>query len=251
MEAGRLAQVLRKVALPGMLMAVLLAQGVASLRCYSCRDVGDGGCATDRIKIEECTPPQNVCLESFAIIIIDKQNVSATIKGCDLGTHRNEDFTTSSNGRWKYHACSEDLCNTLVAEDLVHQPLPTLTGNSSSIPSNQECYSCISTSEDRCSAQNAAVVRCPDHSPICYQGNGTIVLGTQHNITLSYFVKKCCHYSRCAGRSQVHSQYLNLNEETSFCQGNLCNTPMPNGGLLSATYVAPLIMAAALAITSL
>ncbi|KAJ1132693.1 hypothetical protein NDU88_010996 [Pleurodeles waltl] len=254
MEAGRLAQVLRKVALPGMLMAVLLAQGVVSLRCYSCRDVNDGGCAADRMKIEECTPPRNVCLEAITVLSVDKKNVSATIKGCDVGTYDNQEFTTDSNDtsydRLKVHACSEDLCNTLVTEDFLHKPQANQTGNSSLVPSNQECYSCIGISEDQCSAQNAAVVRCPDHSPICYQGSGTVALGTQHNVTLSYFIKKCSN-TFCSNRFWVVGQYVDRNETGSCCRGNLCNTLMPNGGFRATTYVAPLIVAALLAITCL
>ncbi|XP_078511639.1 ly6/PLAUR domain-containing protein 3-like [Lissotriton helveticus] len=254
MEEGRRAKVLRKVALAGILLAVLLTQGVASLRCYSCMDVGDGGCAADLIKIEQCTPPQNVCLEAIAVLSVGKQNVSATIKGCDVGTYDNQEFTTdsfdTSYDRQKLHACSEDLCNTLVTEDFLHKPQANQTGNSSLVPGDQECYSCISTLEDQCSSQNAAVVRCPDRSQICYQGSGTVALGTQHNVTLSYFIKKCSN-TLCSNRFWVVGQYVDRNETGSCCRGNLCNAARPNGGLREATYVAPLIMAALLAITSL
>ncbi|XP_078511640.1 ly6/PLAUR domain-containing protein 3-like [Lissotriton helveticus] len=276
MEEGKHAQVWRKVSLAGMLVAVLLAQGVASLRCFSCKDFNDGGCAADRIKMEECTAPRNICLEAITIVTIDKHNVSAAIKGCDIGIAYNgsyeEGLLSRSTRRVKVHTCSEDLCNTLVIEDYLEEPPLILPGDRpaftqedidkyfypnatvSSVPKDRECYSCISTSRNQCSTQNAAVVRCPDYAQVCYQGIGTIVLGHQNNITLPYFLKECTQ-SFCSGNYGTSSEYENHTRRGSCCHRNLCNdlelTLEPNGGPGAATYAAPLIVAALLAITSL
>ncbi|XP_078510013.1 uncharacterized protein LOC144769706 [Lissotriton helveticus] len=227
---------------------------VASLRCYSCMDVGGGGCAADLIKIEQCTAPQNICLEAISVVSVGKQNVSATIRGCDVGTISNVTVSTDSSvtsyDRHKLHACSEDLCNMLVTEDFLHKPQANQTGNSASVPGDQECYSCISTLEDQCSSQKAAVVRCPKQSGLCYQGNGEVVLGFHHNITLSFFIRECSGWG-CSGGLGVSTQFLDYKKTGSCCLGNLCNAARPNGGLREATYVVPLIMAALLAITSL
>lgn len=232
---------------------------VASLQCFSCKDFNDGGCAADRIKIEECTPPQNVCLAAIAIITIDKQNVSAAIKGCDIGVLNSngyqEGLLNTSHRRVEAHACSEDLCNTLVTEDFLAQPpyilpKPPLTLPDDPVSRDLECYSCISTSRKQCSTQNAVVLRCQDHSPFCYQGIGTIVLGHQHNITLPYFIRECAR-PFCSGRDSTASEYENHTRTGSCCRKNLCNDLEPNGGPRGATYVAPLIVAALLAITGL
>ncbi|XP_078507421.1 ly6/PLAUR domain-containing protein 3-like isoform X2 [Lissotriton helveticus] len=226
--------------------------GVVSLRCFSCKEFNDGGCAADRIKIEVCTPPRNVCLEAITIVTIDQQNVSAAIKGCDIGVLHSQLYQkglfNTSHRRLKAHACSEDLCNTLVTEDFMYQPPFIL--NDSSVPNDRECYSCISTSRDQCSTKNAAVVRCQGHSPVCYQGIGTIVLGHQNNISLPYFIKECAQSFSCE-YSGTASEYENHTRRGSCCNRNLCNDLEPNGGPGAATYAAPLIVAALLAISGL
>ncbi|XP_078521689.1 ly6/PLAUR domain-containing protein 3-like [Lissotriton helveticus] len=259
MEEGKHAQVFGKVALAGMLAAVLLAEGVASLRCYSCKDFNDGGCAVDRIKIEECTPPQNVCLEAIGVRIIDKQKVSAAIKGCDIGVHQNQDNADISSeysySKRKVHACSEDLCNTLVTEAFVNKTLSVQHENRTQDLSNLECYSCVSTSKDQCSPHNAPVVRCLDESPSCFEGNGSIILGKENRVILPYFMKKCAVWS-CTTWYMGVSDYENVSESSSCCSKNLCNglvptiTPKKNGGLRT-TYVSSLIVAALVAIISL
>ncbi|KAJ1132698.1 hypothetical protein NDU88_011001 [Pleurodeles waltl] len=271
MEAGKLAQVLRKVALPGMLMAVLLAQGVASLRCYTCLDINGEGCTADQTKIEDCTPPRNVCLEAITVVTVDKQHLSVAKKGCDVGPQANMEHSTDSHDNsyvhLKVHACSDDLCNTLLTKESLHKPQANQTVNSSSVLDGQECYSCISTSGEQCSSKNVAVVRCPANAQICYHGSGTISLGNQHSTKLRYFMKKCSN-TVCTTKSSDLVEYANLSSTGSCCQSNLCNglvptttngglradtyvVTTPNAGLRADTYVVPLIVAALVAITSI
>lgn len=266
MEERKHAQVPWKVALAGMLMAVLLSQGIDSLRCYHCIDVNDGGC-TNRIKIEECTLPRNVCQEAVSIVVIGTQNVSTAIKGCDIGRSHNHEYQSgvilTSYRRVTTYTCITDLCNSMVPRDFLAKP-PIKVPDSSG-PGTLHCYTCVSTSPDKCALQNP--IRCRDDSTVCYQGIGHITLGADHRVTLTYYKRECAPF--CLDYFNEGSKYEKRNDVGTCCESDLCNNVVPttkattpatvptipttntNSGPRTATSVAPHVVSALVAIISL
>ncbi|XP_069057386.1 ly6/PLAUR domain-containing protein 3-like isoform X2 [Pleurodeles waltl] len=222
MEAGKLAQVLRKVAVPGMLMAVLLAQGVASLRCYTCLDINGEGCTADQTKIEDCTPPRNVCLEAITVVTVDKQHLSVAKKGCDVGPQANMEHSTDSHDNsyvhLKVHACSDDLCNTLLTKESLHKPQANQTGNQHSTKLRYFMKKCSNT--------------------VCTTKSSDLVEYANLSSTGS-----CCQSNLCNG--------LVPTTTNGGLRADTYVVTTPNAGLRADTYVVPLIVAALVAITSI
>ncbi|XP_075047788.1 ly6/PLAUR domain-containing protein 3 [Mixophyes fleayi] len=201
-------------------------KGVQSqpIDCYTCTDQGDGGCSPENAVNVTCPPDHNVCLEVISAIKTSHDQHIILKKGCAMGDSTKLDETISFHGMSIFiqiNQCNSSLCNTNM--DLKKYPLAP-ADNTTHVPNNEQCYSCIGKDKVDCLPFNPPVMDCYDIYTNCFDGNITVSIG---NDTTIIPIKSCSIRYRCAVQTLTMGG-VNFEIKGACCSGGLCNQDLSN-----------------------
>ncbi|XP_075393739.1 ly6/PLAUR domain-containing protein 5 [Tenrec ecaudatus] len=112
--------------------------------------------------------------------------------------------------------CSSDLCNVDI---LSHDSLPNLSpAPNPPLLSGTECYACVGTSPEDCTANKSRRVQCHLDESVCFRGNGRMTIA---NTSVPVYIRTC-HRPSCTIAGTT-SPWTDIDLQGTCCQGNLCN----------------------------
>ncbi|XP_073426754.1 ly6/PLAUR domain-containing protein 3 [Dendrobates tinctorius] len=208
------------------LVSTLGLKGVRSqsIECYSCTDLGEGGCLPENAVNVSCSSRHNVCLEIISAIKTSHNNHIVLKRGCGYGTETKMDRTISFYGISVFiqlNQCNGSLCNSNM--DLKNYQLVP-DANITHLSINEQCYSCIGKTEEECLPSNAPIMDCHDTYGHCFDGNVTISM--ENDVTIIP-VKSCALRYYCAKQTQTYDS-VSFEIKGACCSGKLCNDDLSN-----------------------
>ncbi|XP_062996517.1 ly6/PLAUR domain-containing protein 3 [Elgaria multicarinata webbii] len=208
------------------LALLFFMKGSLTLECYSCLDLGDGGCSQEKTKKVVCPASSHVCVETVAAVGWSHGDFSVGEKGCGMGRWGTNDKAVDVHGILAFsqlRQCNSSLCNSKL--DIKSLELQPIGNESARVPNGVECYSCTGK---ECLIDNSAIVKCYDSFQGCFHGNVTMKAG---NFSLTRPIKGCVKDEECTKMTRG-SPAITLTG--SCCSGSLCNVDLSNKTHFSA-----------------
>ncbi|KAM4651027.1 ly6/PLAUR domain-containing protein 3 [Discoglossus pictus] len=205
--------------------STLITQGVQSqnLKCISCIDRGDNGCANGSATTVTCDLEHNACIEAVTSVETSHDQFTCIVKGCSYGDSGRFDKALDFNGITMFtqiNQCNKSLCNDNLAKENF-QLIPPDGGRQQN---EVQCYSCIGKTKDQCLVSNSPVKNCFNNYESCFDGNASISIG---NATTIIPIKSCSQRDFCP-RKTVTLGGATFGIEGACCKGNECNKNLSN-----------------------
>ncbi|XP_078511672.1 uncharacterized protein LOC144770791 [Lissotriton helveticus] len=190
MEEGKHAQVFGKVALAGMLVAVLLAQGNA-LSCQQCVGSTSSSCTGPTLP---CPSAGDQCISTLTeTIITEAAQVTLFLRTCGASSECNQVASLSNP------SMSVKISSTCCVADNCTPPQPILPP-SKMTKTNVTCHSCLDISSTSCYSKDT--IKCTGDETKCIRYS---VKTTSGSLNSEVAARGCATPSFCAFQSTSES----------------------------------------------
>ncbi|XP_066463182.1 ly6/PLAUR domain-containing protein 3-like [Eleutherodactylus coqui] len=194
------------------------------IACYSCTDRGEGGCLPENAANISCSANQDMCVELITAVRSSHHTFIVLNKGCSSGEEAKLDKAMSYHGISIFNQmnqCNTSLCNTDM--DLKKYLIAEVE-NTTHLPSDEKCYSCIGKPDEECSPSTAPAMQC--HSTINHCFDGKVTISVDNNITVIP-VKSCTSRFHCVPQTLTYGT-VSIEIKGACCSGDRCNQDLSN-----------------------